>query len=241
MGIEDEKTRAVKAVKRNVTEVQTRKVNAVKRKPAAVDPWSSFLALQQADVLRRGALVNEAGEKDEGWVFREPLDKTDLVWFAWRAEAAMSTLGRWMGHRGACFDVMIGRECLAVLDLQPLRRNRDASARLRSVDGRTLATLELDARFESVHCLVEARQVLWLEQRHPAEASFLVGKRSIGKLHRRPQPGILITTYELELRLEKQATGFERLCAAAMIVFQDGWRLAPREPRDRDGGWSFEL
>lgn len=94
MGIEDEKTRPVKAVKRSITAAATRKVKAVKRRPAPVAPKESFselLALTQADVLRRAGLVNRSGNEDEGWVFREPSDKTDVVRFAGSDETISST------------------------------------------------------------------------------------------------------------------------------------------------------
>lgn len=228
MAIEDEKTKLkVKAVKRKapaITEVATRQVKAVRRK---TDPFAGFLALRQVVVLQRGGLVNEAGGEENGWVVRELGSAENAAWFVMRDEPLLVTFSRFLVDQAYDFDVMCTGACVGELQLQRVTRTQgEGTAYLLGLDGTLLAELRAKGP-QSVECFDEAgRSLLRITKEHPTQFDLLVGRRSIGRLLRVAQPGILTTSYELELSFERTATGFERLCAVTAVVTGQAWQLA---------------
>lgn len=236
MAIEDEKTRpALKAVKRkDVTEVTTRRVKAVKRSGTAEARFSRFLVERRVSVLRRGGLLNAAEKKDNGWVLREMLDKIDTAWFVMRNEPLLTTISRLLVEQGYDLDVMSGRTCVAGLRLQRVTSPSSGRAQLVGPDGELLAVLLVKGQHH-VECLDGAgRPLVKLEVVHASQCNLLAGDRSIGTLVRVAEPGLLLTTYELDLSLSESATGFQRLCAAAAVVTGEAWHLASKHLRGKD-------
>jgi hypothetical protein len=235
MGIEDEKTRQVKAVKRKVTEVETRQVKAVKRRALKPEPFSELHALEQTAVLPRGSLINEAGEEDKGWVFRAPQEKKGRFWIVLKSEPLLEDLKRAFTGRGYDMDVMFDGVRIASMHLEQFEYQRDAHARLLSLEGEGLASLHLKASDETVEAFTTGvKPILTLKAEHETESRLGVGRRSVGRLSRVEQVGILTKSYTLELSFEPAATGLERLCGTAMIVLHEAWKLVPPPHRTRE-------
>ncbi len=237
MGIEDEKTRQVKAVKRKVTEVETRQVKAVKRRAPEPEPeaFAELHAIEQTAVLPRGALINEAGEEENGWVFRAPGEKKGRLWIVLKSEPLLEDLKRAFTHRGYDWDVMFDGARVASMHIDPFEYQRDAHARLLSLDGEGVASLHLKAGDETVEAFATGvRPILTLKAEHETESRLGVGRRSVGRLLRVEQVGILTTSYTLELTFEQKASGLERLCGTAMIVLHEAWKLVPPPHRSRE-------
>lgn len=235
MGIEDEKTRQVKAVKRKVTEVETRQVKAVKRRAPEPEAFAELRELDQTAVLPRGSLLNEAGEQEKGWVFRAPSEKKGRFWIVLKSQALLEDLKRSFLGQGYDMDVMFDGARIASLHIEQLEHQRDAHAQLSSLEGESLANLHLKAGEETVEAFTTGvKPILTLKAEHETESRLGVGRRSVGRLARVEQVGILTKSYTLELTFEQAATGLERLYGTAMIVLHEAWKLVPPPNRNRE-------
>jgi hypothetical protein len=235
MGIEDEKTRQVKAVKRKVAEVETRQVKAVKRRAPEPEAFADLREIDQVAVLPRGSLINEAGDEEKGWVLRAPREKQGRFWIVLKSEPLLEDLKRAFMGRGYDMDVMFDGARIASLHLEQFEYQRDAHAQLSSLEGEGLANLYLEPEEETVEAFATGvKPILTLKAEHETESWLGVGRRSVGRLVRVEQVGILTTSYTLELTFEPEATGLERLCGAAMIVLHEAWKLVPPPHRTRE-------
>jgi hypothetical protein len=188
VGIHNEKTRRVKAVKR--------------RGPS--ERFAGVSSLRKVAVLARGALENEAGEHARGWSLRSHGEKKSAAWFAERS----------LGPQGMDLDVMISGECVALLHVEPPRSEHPDAAQLRALDGTLLAAVNRGI----CHDPTGNELVRWSVENEKLISQCHADRRVIGTLERTRQRGMILTTYDLELTFETQATGFERVLFSSMIV-----------------------
>jgi hypothetical protein len=242
----DEKTRpAQRAVRRKpaITHLATRKVAAVKRRPAPPPGVEAHLVEPfRVLVLRRGELSNAAGEADNGWVIRDDYERKDCLQFVLAKEPLLNIIARtlWKDDDYS-FDVMAAGEARGALVLDRARRlsRRRAptrgSGQLFDQHGRSRASF-LIRRRSQVTCYTDDKQTPLLEVIAVRDELIVKARRlTIAHAIRVMSGGIISTFSHLEVALEKSATPFERLCLVSALVLSDAWELQyPSDGRDDD-------
>ncbi len=246
---DDEKTtpgrRAVQRT-RPVTEVETRKVAAVKRRPRAgplgveerlVEPFRVL-------VLRRGELPNAAGEPDNGWVIRDDYEDSDCLRFVLAAEPLLDTIARTLWRNDDFFfDIMDGPRARGALVLDAVKPDvgwdhsappSRGSGALFDEHGQPRASFVIRTGDE-VTCYAEGDRAPLLEVLQTRGELLVKARRlTIAHVTRVMTDGLIPRLRHLEVALEKSATPFERLCLVAGLTLSDAWALE----RSRHGAWS---
>jgi hypothetical protein len=224
----------------------TRKVSAVKRKAPAVQRPKVEGVLEpvhKLSVLRRGGLLNAAGDEDDGWKVRSE-DGEDVLHFVPADEPMLTSIARGFGKEADhFFDVMRGRESLACAVLHGKATLMRGSGEL--LDGNTeeLATLHL-GRSLWAQCVPGANPtpLLTVKPERRGGAHAMARARLVALVEQRQSGGMFTKLEGYDVSFQNDATPFEKLLLVTAVFMSDAFEIRAnyrRSRNDRGEGISF--